>query len=236
MNITLSDGKECTVKVLGIFELDNIDPPRSRPFIYTIEIGGNKIERAYDVDAWDTPPEITSISPDTYKEGTVDYWSRFEYEMYWAAVYHEEENQRDIERYSYDVRDYILNNCISEIDKSRLITAVDYTAVYYAALVPQISFDDLSDALNKTFRASFNGTDVISKLFEGDEETGDGASYNAMRTWEIQAINASSLKETEWAELPLQERARRICAMKIDEWMAVLTSKKKEAEKKGMVM
>lgn len=236
--ILLSDGRPCQVRRLRIFELDSIKPPMTRPFLYKVRIGENLIERPYDISAWDTPPEPTDLSAERTKEGSIAWWSWFEYEMYYAAVYQEQRNKEDLERYCIEVRDYIMASCIDIDDHKRIVTTADYTAVYYAALVPQISYEDLEQALENTFRASFDGKAVLAKIFEDAEsdEISDGAAYNAIRTWEVQAINASGLTEDDWTLLDIKERARRIVAMKIDEWMSLLSSKKREAEKKGVMV
>ena len=233
--ITLSDGRPCMVRRLGIFELDNIKPPHTRPFIYKVKIGENVIERPYDVEAWESPPEPMDLSEERTKEGSSAWWSWFEYEMYYAAVYHEEENKADFERYCVAVRDYILANCVDAVDKLRVVGASDYTSIYYASLVSQIGMNDLELALDNTFRASFDGKAVLAKIFEDSEDGIDnGAAYNAIKTWEIQAISQGGLTEEAWTKLDIKERARRICAMKIDEWLSYLSVKKIDSEKKGI--
>ncbi|MCA9326777.1 hypothetical protein KC976_04240, partial [Candidatus Saccharibacteria bacterium] len=117
------------------------------------------------------------------------------------------------------------------------VTPEDFRQLWGAALVPQLSLDDLAMSLEYTFRANFDGESVLTKILKdasGDES--DGGGYNAIRTWEIQAINQSSFTESEWAELPLDERARRVVAMKLDDWLAYLTAEKQRKEKKGVLV
>jgi len=220
------------VRRLGIFELDAIQPPNTRPFVYTEKIGGNEITRPFDVSAWAEPPKPPTPEQMAAVPGTVPYYYYFEWSLYWAATYKAKENREDVKRYCLDVKNYILSTCISPEDKERIVTADDFRLVWSAALVPQLALEDLALSLEYTFRANFDGEAVLTKILDnaGDEDSGGG--YNAIRTWEIQAINNSGFKESEWAELPLDERARRVVALKLDDWLAYLTAEKQRKSKK----
>ena len=236
-DITLSDERPCTVRRLGIFELDAIKPPDTRPFLYTEVVGGNEITRPFDITVWDAPPTPPTPEQMAAEPGTVPYYFYYEWSLYWAAVYKEESNKRDVKRYCQDVAAYIMDTCIAPDDKARIVTPEDFRQLWGAALVPQLSLDDLAMSLEYTFRANFDGESVLTKILKdasGDES--DGGGYNAIRTWEIQAINQSSFTESEWAELPLDERARRVVAMKLDDWLAYLTAEKQRKEKKGVLV
>ena len=230
--ITLSDNRPCVVRRLGIFELDTIQPPDTKPFTYTEKLGGNEITRPYDVIAWDNPPNPPTPEQMAAQPGTVPYYFYFEWSLYWAATYKAKENKEDVKRYCKDVANYILSTCISPEDKGRVVTAEDFRLVWAAALVPQLSLEDLAQSLEYTFRANFDGEAVLTKILDnaGDEDSGGG--YNAIRTWEIQAINNSGFTESNWAELPLDERARRVVALKLDDWLAYLTAEKQRKSKK----
>ena len=220
------------VRRLGIFELDAIRPPDTRPFVYTEKLGGNEITRPFDVSAWDKPPNPPTPEQMAAQPGTVPYYFYFEWQLYWAATYKAKENKEDVKRYCKDVANYILSTCISPEDKGRVVTAEDFCLVWAAALVPQLSLEDLAQSLEHTFRANFDGEAVLTKILDnaGDEDSGGG--YNAIRTWEIQAINNSGFTESDWAELPLDERARRVVALKLDDWLAYLTAEKQRKNKK----
>jgi len=230
--ITLSDKRPCVVRRLGIFELDTIKPPDTRPFVYTEKLGGNEITRPFDVAAWDKPPAMPTPEQMAAAPGTVPYYHYFEWQLYWAATYKAKQNKEDVKRYCKDVANYILDTCISLEDKERIVTADDFRLVWSAALVPQLNLEDLAMSLEYTFRANFDGEAVLTKILDnaGDEDSGGG--YNAIRTWEIQAINNSGFTESEWAELPLDERARRVVALKLDDWLAYLTAEKQRKSKK----
>ncbi len=224
------------VRRLGIFELDAIRPPDTRPFVYSEKIGGNEITRPFDVAAWEKPPAMPTPEQMAAQPGTVPYYFYFEWSLYWAATYKAIENKADVKRYCKDVADYIMTTCISSDDKARIVTGEDFRLVWSAALVPQLSLEDLAMSLEYTFRANFDGEAVLTKILDnaGDEDSGGG--YNAIRTWEIQAINNSGFTESDWAELPLDERARRVVAMKVDNWLEYLTAEKARKEKKGIAI
>jgi hypothetical protein len=166
--------------------------------------------------------------------GTVPYYYYYEWSLYWAAVYKDRANKEDAKRYCREVADYIMQTCISADDKERIVTPDDYRQLWQCALVPQLTLEDLAMSLEYTFRANFDGEAVLTKILTGGDEDDSGGGYNAIRAWEIQAISKSSFKEDDWAELPLDERARRVCAMKIDDWLTYLTSEKMRKEKKGI--
>ena len=230
--ITLSDDRPCVVRRLGIFELDAIQPPDTRPFLYTETLGKNEITRPFDITAWEKPPAPPTPEQMAAKPGTIPYYYYFEWSLYWATTYKAKQNKEDVKRYCQDVAKYILETCISVDDRSRIVTDGDFRLVWSAALVPQITLDDLAMSLEYTFRANFDDEAVLSKILNGDDEDDSGGGYNAIRTWEIQAINNSRFSEAEWAELPLDERARRIVAMKIDDWLGYLASEKQRKNKK----
>lgn len=231
MDVTLSDDELCSVRRLGIFELDCIDPPSVRPFTYTVFIGENEITKEYDVSAWEEPPDDPTPEQKAAPEGSVEWFYYFEWALYWGAVYREKEIREDTARYLNEVQQYILNNCIEPEDKDRIITPEDYLKIYHAALAPQLSMDDLQQALYRSFRATFDGENVLKKLLADQEEGIDGARYNSVRSWEIQALNQSGMTEDAWSLLSLEERARRVVAFKLDDWMSYLSIEKQRKEK-----
>ena len=224
------------VRRLGIFELDAIRPPDTRPFVYSEKIGGNEITRPFDVAAWEKPPAMPTPEQMAAQPGTVPYYFYFEWSLYWAATYKAKENKADVKRYCKDVANYILQSCIGLEDKERVVTADDFRLVWSAALVPQLNLEDLAMSLEYTFRANFDGEAVLTKILDNASDEDEGGGYNAIRTWEIQAINNSGFTEQDWAELPLSERARRVVALKIDDWLAYLTAEKQRKEKKGIAI
>lgn len=52
----------------------------------------------------------------------------------------------------------------------------------------------------------------------------------AIRLWEAQAMREWRLRESEWAMLPVAERARYVCAVKLPDWLGALDLHKQEVE------
>jgi hypothetical protein len=67
--VTLSDGADCEVRVLGLFELQNEVAPEEEPgpFVYTYEVlGGQVVSKTYDAEDFANPPtrpSTTTIDP-----------------------------------------------------------------------------------------------------------------------------------------------------------------------------
>lgn len=63
---------------------------------------------------------------------------------------------------------------------------------------------------------------------------GSPATYAAIRAWEIQLMVELNVDEKTYAQIPLKERARKLCAIKLPEWVGILESHRamKEAEAK----
>jgi hypothetical protein len=62
--VTLSDGADCEVRVLGLFELQNEVAPEEEPgpFVYTYEVlGGQVVSKTYDAEDFANPPTIHSL-------------------------------------------------------------------------------------------------------------------------------------------------------------------------------
>jgi hypothetical protein len=93
--ITLSDNRPCVVRRLGIFELDTIQPPDTRPFVYTEKLGGNEITRPFDVSAWDKPPAMPPTPEQMAAQpGTVPYYFYFEWSTLLGSNIQGEREQR----------------------------------------------------------------------------------------------------------------------------------------------
>lgn len=51
---------------------------------------------------------------------------------------------------------------------------------------------------------------------------GSGGSYLAIKKWEIDVMIAMGMTEGEYSRLPLEERARKVVAHKLSDWMQIL--------------
>lgn len=52
----------------------------------------------------------------------------------------------------------------------------------------------------------------------------------AVRLWELQAMKEWGLQESDWAKLPVMERARYVCAVKLPQWLESLDIHKQSLE------
>lgn len=71
-------------------------------------------------------------------------------------------------------------------------------------------------------------------VFEAMDLIGGGSgAYAAIRVWENETMIAMKMTESEYASLPYQERARKVCAYKLSNWMRVLEEDKHAKEMKA---
>lgn len=219
MEITLSDGNACEVRRLGLFELrEHIKPPLSGPYVFTYTIGGQTVEQEFDFDLYPKPPQRPYGSPDGLPEGSPQWFAWRDYELYQAAVHHERAKERDDERWLTEVALYIVSHCID--DSTRIVEPEDYEKAYHAALAPQLTFTDLETAARYIFRAKFDDLPVFDALRQSENDS-DG-EHDPIAVWEVQTMTAAGMTEDEWSELPLGERARKVVAMRLDNWMNAL--------------
>ncbi len=156
--ILLSDGEPCAVRVLGLFELDDLGLAGEPvgPFMEKIDIGGKEIEREY------VPPIIPPEKPETKRSetetGTQDWELWLEYDLYQEYIAHKQEEARIMSQYTEDVGTYILEKCIVLDDKNRLMDQDDFRMVRWAALSAKLRKEDISAALANTFPRSVRET------------------------------------------------------------------------------
>lgn len=218
--IYLSDGEPCTVRRLGIFELDNIVPDKHEPFTYEIEdLTGKVHEVPFNIEDYEEPPERPSVDPDTVKKGSPAWFDLYDWQLYQAAIAYRNEQMRSLARYYEEVTYYILDYCVQEEDRNRIVLEEDWARVYTAALVPQLTMDLIQDTLRTTYKASF----LEKEIFDAIDllPKGKGA-YNSIRKWENELMIQMELTEAQYALLPLEERARKVCALFLDDIMGSL--------------
>jgi hypothetical protein len=149
--VLLSDGEPCNVRVLGLFELDDLglagEP--AGPFVEKIDIGGKTIEREYIPPT--IPPEEPKVSRDEAEKGTPDWENWLEYDLYQEYIAHKKEEARIMSQYTEDVGKYIIDECITPEDKRRVMDQDDVRMVRWAALSARLRKEDISAALANTF-------------------------------------------------------------------------------------
>lgn len=216
------------MRALGLFELDAVGPVIPGPYRYSIlTFTGQVYEAEYPLP--DEPPE----KPDDPEpeQGSIDWRNLQDYETYQCAVAHEETRAQAVEDWLNNCAAYILEHCID--DPARLVEPEDYEAVYAAATVPKIRFEDIEAVLAQTFRAEFGGRGVLEALFALEPGAG---KVNAVALWESQLLNALGLvtseDEAKYAQLPIVDRARKLAAFKLSDWLGSLEADRAHKEAK----
>jgi hypothetical protein len=85
-------------------------------------------------------------------QNSPEWFQLQDFETYRAALAHEKLRIESYEGYVNDVAHYILEYCVSQEDKVRLVEESDWQKVYLAALVPQLNEEGLSQCLRDTFQ------------------------------------------------------------------------------------
>lgn len=218
-----SDNQPISVRRLGLFELDKVKPPDTRRYTVKITLGGREYEQEYDLSAFDDSdrPRKPDTPLEEAIENTQPWYDWQEYLRYQAGLLFHHNQLADAWRYLREIRAYILENCIQPEDRARILTAEDWEVVAKAAQVPQLTMVELERTIAYTFQATFEGVSVLKAILslEDDPDRPD-TRLSPLRAWELQAIG--QFTEAEWAELPLDERARRVVRTKLDDWLAAL--------------
>jgi len=228
--IVLSDGESCRVRCLGLFELDAVGPEIPGPYRYSIlTYTGQVYEAEYPLT--DEPPE----KPDEEEpeQGSIAWRQLQDYETYLCALAHEKTRARAVEDWLDNCAGYMLAHCLDEADHERLVEPEDYEAVYSAVAVPRLRMDDIEAALAQVFRAEFGGRPILEALFALEP---GGGRVNAVALWENQLLNALGLvtpeDEAGYGQLPIADRARKLAAFKLSDWLGSLEADKIHKEAK----
>lgn len=151
--IILSDGKPCEVRTLGLFELDGKAPEVLGAYRYSLILAtGQVVEDEYNIYAWETPPKKPETPVEEIKQGTQEWDELTEYETYQAALAHEKRRLKSHEVRTETIATYILEHCLSDDDRVRIVEPEDWRKVYDAALVPQITEEAIAQCLRDTFQ------------------------------------------------------------------------------------
>jgi hypothetical protein len=151
--IVLSDGHPCEVRRLGLYELLDKGRPIVGPYRYSLLMAtGQIVEDEYDIRALTYEPTAPDVAPDKIKDGSQAAYQLKEYETYLAAVSHEKTRVESYFGYIDDITAYILTNCLASDDTRHIVTIEDWDAVYKAALVPELTIEEVANTLEKVFR------------------------------------------------------------------------------------
>lgn len=83
------------------------------------------------------------------------------------------------------------------------------------------------------FRAKYDQKEIFDALKVVEGSPGE---YIATKLWELELMIRLQLNEQEYVKIPVEERARMICATKLPQWMEILEGDRqlKEFESKRL--
>jgi hypothetical protein len=227
--IVLSDGKECHVETLGIFELDSVPLPHMAMFTYDMEmITGDVKQVELDLSRYETLPEKPDVEEHELVEGTPAWYKWREWQLVQAALLHNRLRVEAAHEYCEKIKYLILDKAIAAEDIPRIKTIEDWRKVCWAALVPPLERKHLAEILRSTFNASYDDEEIFDAMDEASKGMG---SYNAIRLWENQIANQLGLLDWQYAQLPLEERGRRIIALKLTDWLEHLDAERRRKKR-----
>ena len=220
--VYLSDGKPCEVRRLNVFDLDGVGPEVPGPFRYTYALSnGQIVDDSYDPSLRSTPPRHPGIPASEIEEGSPEYWDLLEFETHKAAIAHEVRTRLPTTvDFVWAISAFVVERCVNPIDRDRLVTAEDFDAVYYAAVVPTVT----RALLAQCFRDHFNATFKDIEVFDAMEVMAKGHSrVDVLREWEHRAMREYGYKtEEEWGDVPLAERVRKVAGIVLPDLISSL--------------
>ena len=233
--VTLSDGESLEVRTLGIFELDVVERQHIGPYTYPIELLGDVVKYAeWDLSKYEElgrdPPSKPKKPEHLIEENTEEWYQLRDFTRYETALWHRQEQNEAAAEFAENVKEYILVNCVPQEDLNRIITEDDWEKVYIAALVPPLTMQLIIDTLRNTYKASFDNKDIFDAM---DKAKGGSGEYNHIRLWENMWANEMKVSDLELAVIPVEERARRVCAMMLNNWLEFLEIDKSRKRRKA---
>lgn len=215
--IELLNGDKIKVRRLGIFELDELESNIPGPFTYEVKIGDEKHRAIYDPAKLKKIPEKPEIEDP--EPGTKEYNDLIQFNMYEAFLAHVEKQREARYEYYKKVVRYILDTCIAQTDRAKIVTEDDWNRVHTVALVPRITKELLAHTFRNTYRASYDNQEMFDAMAE---LSGGLGMYDAISLWENQCMLEMKMSEIEYSALPIMERARKVCAMLLPKMMEQL--------------
>lgn len=151
--VKLSDGLECKVRQLGLFELDGKGREVLGVYRYTLLLAsGQFTEDEYDIRALTYTPTKPDIPIEQIVPNSPEWYQLQDFDTYTAALAHEKLRLESYEGFVNDITQYILSHCLSSEDKDRVVTSDDWNAIYLAALVPELTIEGVASTLEHTFQ------------------------------------------------------------------------------------
>ena len=151
--IILSDNYPCKVRQLGLFELDGKGREVLGIYRYTLLLAsGQFTEDEYDVRALIYTPTRPDVPIEQIAPNSPEWYQLQDFDTYTAALVHEKLRIESYEGYVNDIAQYILTHCLSPDDANRIVTADDWDKVSLAAIVPELTLEEVATCLANTFQ------------------------------------------------------------------------------------
>ena len=151
--VKLSDGLECKVRQLGLFELDGKGRDVLGVYRYTLLLAsGQFTEDESDVRALTYTPTRPDVPIEQIVPNSPEWYQLQDFDTYTAALVHEKLRIESYEGYVNDIAQYILTHCLSPDDANRIVTADDWDKVSLAAIVPELTLEEVATCLANTFQ------------------------------------------------------------------------------------
>lgn len=228
----MSNGQKAKVRRLGLFEIDDIPKDIPSPYTYTVHLlGGDDFEMTYDIEAaLETPPEKPSIPIEEAVAGEPEYYQWQDYLRYQEAIAHQAKMYEGYAEYCERITVYVRKNCLP--DDVAIETVDDWETIYNAALCPQVSIDDIKQAMSHNFGARWAGKEIFDALANVEGGMGE---YISTRVWDTELMVRLGETEEAFSERSIKSRARMIAALKIPQFFSILETDKsiKEARSKS---
>ncbi len=156
--IILSDGQPCTVRVLGLFELDDVAPDNAPgPFYEKLEgVEGKVVSRLYVPP--DVPPEEPKQSRDKAKQDPQLFERWLEYDVYQQYLEHRRKEAELINQYAQETKKEIMRLCVDKEDHQRITTLEDWRKIHATALSAQLTEEDIAAVLRVNFPGQVSGS------------------------------------------------------------------------------
>jgi hypothetical protein len=220
------------VRRLGLFEIDDVPRDIPGPYTYTIHLlGGDDYEMVYDIEAaLKTPPEKPSIPLEESVAGEPEYYQWRDWLRYQEAMAHQSKMYEEYAEYCERVAAYVRENCLEE--GLAIETTEDWEAIYNAALCPQVTTEDIKQAMTHNFGARWAGQEIFDALANVEGGMGE---YISTKVWETDLMIKLGETESAYTERGIAERARMIAALKIPQFFGILEADKtiKKARSSG---
>lgn len=178
--VVLSDGEQCRVRQLGLFELDGKGRDLIGPYKYTmLSVMGVFLEDEYilPTDPADIPVKpdkpVNELTPEEKEE-------LLAYETYLAALAHEQKRLESYEGFVSDVAGYILEHCVNLEDRSRIVEASDWDTIHAAAVIPSLTMEGVAACLRDTFYGEVQESGDFRRFAGIGERQGDDSGAEAV--------------------------------------------------------